>query len=48
VVEFDKVLRAIMFDEDEDELREAFGIKGEWKAAKSFDDKLDEILKCLE
>ena len=47
VAEFDLALRAIMFDEDEDVLRSDYDIQGKWKAAKSFDDNLSDILKSF-
>jgi len=50
VKDFDAMMRSIEFDEDEDVLREQFGVEGSWKgagAAKSFDEALEDILKSM-
>lgn len=51
IKDFDIMMRSIEFDEDEDVLREEFGIQGSWKGApkvkKSFDDALEDIIKSM-
>lgn len=50
VEQFEAVLRAIVFDEDEDDLRAEYGIKGTWKGVKpqkSFDEALEDIIKSM-
>jgi len=47
VKDFDVMMRSIEFDEDEDVLREMSGIQGTWKAQKSFDEALEDIVKSM-
>jgi hypothetical protein len=51
VKDFDAMMRSIEFDEDEDTLRDQYGIQGTWKGApkvgKSFDEALEDIIKTL-
>lgn len=50
VKDFDAMMRSIEFEEDEDDLREQYGIEGAWKGApaeKSFDEALEDIIKSM-